>query len=133
MTRINCIPPSELTPAHLVAEYRELPRIFGLVRATIARGETPDDPRNPRDYRLGAGHVRFFYPRLGWLAERQAALIAEMRARGYSPSFDSIDQLTAGIPPEWLGGWQPDAAAQALNRGRITARLAEATARKAPT
>ena len=43
MTRINCVPPSELTVQHLVAEYRELPRIFALVRAAIARGERPDD------------------------------------------------------------------------------------------
>lgn len=60
MTRINCIPPRELSREHLIAEYRELPRIFALVRAAIARGESPDDPRNPTSYTLGAGHVRFF-------------------------------------------------------------------------
>ncbi|CUW45036.1 endonuclease V [Brucella vulpis] len=78
MTRINCIPPAELTGPHLVAEYRELPRVFALVRAAIQRGEAPQDPRNPQQYTLGAGHVRFFYARLGYLAKRQAALIAEM-------------------------------------------------------
>lgn len=131
MTRINCIPPAELSPAHLVAEYRELPRIFGLVRASALRGERPGDRRNPTQYRLGAGHVRFFYPRLGWLLARQIALIAEMRARGYAPSFDAPEALMDGIAAEWLGDWQPDAAAMALNRGRINERLADSAAKRA--
>lgn len=130
MTRINCIPPEELTPAHLVAEYRELPRIFGLVRAAIARGEKPGDPRNPTAYRLGAGHVRFFYPRLGWLLARQIALVAEMRARGYAPSFDRPEVLVEGVGPDWMGHWQPTPEALAENRARIAERLAEAAARR---
>lgn len=123
MTRINCVPPAELTTQHLVAEYRELPRIFGLVRAAIARGERPDDSRNPRDYRLGPGHVRFFYPRLGFLARRQEALVAEMLRRGYSPSFTDPAGLLAGMPAEWCGDWTPSADAMALNRARIAERI----------
>lgn len=124
MTRINCIPPAELTTPHLIAEYRELPRIFGLVRAAIARGERPDDPRNPAEYRLGAGHVRFFYPRLGYLVRRQEALIAEMQRRGYAPGFTDPSGLLAGIPDAWRGDWAPSDAAVAINRGRIAERLA---------
>lgn len=130
MTRINCIPPADLTTPHLVAEYRELPRVFGLVRAAIARGETPDDPRNPSGYRLGAGHVRFFYPRLGYLARRQASLVAEMQARGHAPSFTEPAALLRGIPPEWTGDWQPDEAAMSLNRARIAERISDALRKK---
>ncbi len=86
MTRINCIPTSELSGPHLVAEYRELPRVFALVRAAISRGESPTDPRNPPAYTLGKGHVRFIYSRFSYLAKRQASLIAEMQRRGYRPS-----------------------------------------------
>lgn len=123
MTRINCIPPSELVGAHLVAEYRELPRIFALVRAAIARGERPDDPRNPLDYRLGAGHVRFFYCRLGYLARRQAELVAEMQARGYRPAFTATERLLDGFPQDWCQDWQPTPEAMAANRARIADRL----------
>ena len=123
MTRINCVPPSELSPQHLVAEYRELPRIFALVRAAIARGELPDDPRNPDAYRLGAGHVRFFYCRLGYLAKRQAALVAEMKARGFQPTFTDTGRLLDGFPKAWCKDWQPTADALAANRARISARL----------
>lgn len=125
MTRINCIPPSELSGPHLVAEYRELPRVFALVRAAIARGEAPDDPRNPRDYTLGRGHVRFFYARLGYLAQRQAALVAEMKARGYAPQFTQTESLLDGFPPSWCNDWQPTAQAMAINRARIAERQSQ--------
>ena len=123
MTRINCIPPQELTGPHLVAEYRELPRIFTLARAAIGRGENPDDPRNPRSYTLGKGHVRFFYPRLGFLVQRQQSLIDEMLRRGYQPSYQSTAHLIEGIPEQWCADWQPDEAAITINKARIAERL----------
>lgn len=131
MTRINCVPPSELSGAHLVAEYRELPRIFALVRAAVARGETPTDRRNPAAYTLGAGHVRFFYSRLGYLASRQADLIKEMQARGYVPTFTDPAGLLTGIPPAWHGDWLPTAEALALNRARLAERLSTMAAKRA--
>lgn len=123
MTRINCIPPSELTGPHLVAEYRELPRVFALVKAAILRGETTEDRRNPRAYTLGTGHVRFFYTRLGFLAKRQASLVAEMQARGYTPQFTATHELLIDIPPEWCSDWEPSDEAMAINRARIAERL----------
>lgn len=56
MTRINCVPVEELTDKHLLAEYRELPRIFNLARAV-------EDA--PTEYVLGTGHMKFFYDKLG--------------------------------------------------------------------
>lgn len=124
MTRINTVPPSELTGPHLVAEYREAPRVFALVRAAAARGERPGDKRNPTAYTLGKGHVRFFYSRLAYLADRQAALVAEMLRRGYKPAFtDCLRSVNADIPREWWGEWVPDADALAVNRARIAERI----------
>ena len=122
MTRINCIPPRELSREHLIAEYRELPRIFALVRAAIARGETPDDRRNPQSYTLGTGHVRFFYCRLGYLVKRQGAIVEEMRARGYRPAFDDPAGLIAGLPVVWCQDWEPTPEAVAINLARIAER-----------
>jgi len=124
MTRINCIPPRELSREHLIAEYRELPRTFALVRAAIERGETPDDPRNPPSYTLGTGHVRFFYCRLGYLVKRQGAIIEEMRSRGYRPTFDDVAALIADIPLAWCQDWEPTPEAVAANLARIAARSA---------
>ena len=126
MTRINCVPPQELSTRHLIAEYRELPRVFTLARNAIARGERPTDPRNPSHYVLGKGHVRFFYPRLGYLQRRQADIITECLARSFKLTFTETARLTEGIPEAWRGDWVPGAAALALNRARIAERSSAA-------
>ena len=61
MTRINCIEPKYLKDKHLVAEYRELPRVFGLIEKAIERGENPKAPKFNRSYIMGKGHLHFFY------------------------------------------------------------------------
>lgn len=126
MTRINCVPVEELTREHLVAEYRELPRAFKLIRAAIERGEAPDDRRNPRAYTLGTGHVRFFYDKVAWLLDRQEALCAEMARRGYAVNFpfDADALMPGGCPLDRWNNWRPDAEALAANRARIADRLA---------
>jgi len=124
MTRINCVPPEELCHEHLIAESRELPRVFGMVRGMIARGPAePAFARIPPAYRMGAGHMAFVCDKLGYLVERQSALIAEMRRRGYAPQFTDPDAILEGIPLLWRGDWAPDADALAINRARIAERL----------
>jgi hypothetical protein len=119
VTRINCIPPAELSDKHLVAEYRELPRVFGLVARAALRGERPDDPRNPTEYTLGKGHVRFFYPRLGYCHTRFTQIVHEMRLRGMHPKFDAVPGLAHMPPDGFFQQWEPTPQAQALNRQRI--------------
>lgn len=121
MTRINCIPTRELTDKHLGAEYRELPRVFGLVRKAIHRGEKPNPDEIPK-YTLGAGHCRFFYPRLNYLAIRYADLVAECRRRGRVVNHPKLP--TSGIPGVWFGNWHPTSEAKKINRARIAERIA---------
>lgn len=126
MTRINCVPPKTLCQQHLVAEYRELPRIFGLVEKAVARGEQPNDIRNPTRYKLGSGHVRFFYPRLQYLANRQADIVAEMKRRGITVNFEAPKRSNYdSIPDEWFGDWVPDKEAILINGDRINERMPE--------
>lgn len=120
MTRINVVPPSELSGPHLVAEYRELPRIFGLVRARIEKGQSPSQCNIPTKYRLGTGHVTFFYDKITFLAKRQKRLIREMIYRNYSPKFTSVD--VSDIPPEWKNDYIPTEEALSINRQRIKER-----------
>lgn len=121
MTRINCVPVEELSVKHLVAEYRELPRVFRLAREAIERG---DKGNPPPDYVLGKGHVWFFYSRCGYLYKRQKQLYAEMVRRGYSPNFKPTRELLKGIPSSWRLDWVPTPRALALNRQRIIERTA---------
>ena len=124
MTRINCVPPNTLCQQHLVAEYRELPRIFGYVVKAVDRGETPDDERNPRSYVLGKGHVRFFYPRLGYLIQRQQSIVSEMKSRGITVNFEAPRREKFNtIPDEWFGDWAPDDTAININTARINERM----------
>lgn len=122
MTRINCIPAVELTDKHLVAEYRELPRVFAL-----ARRARPREAR-PASYTLGTGHVLFFYDKLEWLTKRHAELVSEMRRRGFTVNFP--------VPPAHpdralYGDWVPTDQALKVNRRRIRVRLREAKQRRA--
>lgn len=121
MTRINCVSPKELHHKHLVAEYRELPRIFGLAFNAMKRGEKPTDSRNPTSYVLGAGHVRFFYPRLGYLRQRFFELVCEMQIRGFKPIHLAPPHV--GLSTDWFTDWVPDEKAVALNRERISQRM----------
>lgn len=128
MTRINCIPVGELHNKHLLAEYRELPRVFRLVERYQARGGDPAQLRlhdQPTEYVLGKGHVKFFYTRLLWLSWRHVYLVSEGERRGFQLNFTENLRVTyAHLDSHWWGDWEPTAEAMALNRARIDDRLA---------
>jgi hypothetical protein len=125
MTRINCVPVAELTRQHLVAEYRELPRLFRLVYNAQKRGETIYSIAGsaPNEYCLGKGHLRFFYTRLNYITSRFYALIAEMKRRGYKVSYKEPPPVYNKLDSIWFGRWTPTKKARAINRKRIKDRL----------
>lgn len=119
MTRINCVPVEELSGQHLVAEYRELPRVFALARKAAARGAHAA----PADYTLGKGHLLFFYTRLAYLVRRHSELVSEMQRRGYKPSFSGVKRADyPDIPDQYWEDWQPTPQALEANRRRILER-----------
>lgn len=119
MTRINCVPVQELSGPHLVAEYRELPRVFALAQKAAQRG----DVRQPPAYTLGKGHLLFFYTRLGYLARRHVELVHEMKRRGYKPTYQGVQRTDFPcIPDEYWNEWRPTAQALQMNRARIEER-----------
>lgn len=116
MTRINCVPVSELSNKHLVAEYRELPRLAA--HAAKKFSSFPDfEP--PSSYRLGKGHMDFFVDKGAWLKARQEELVAEMLKRGYTVNFPSYPDCH---PEAWRGDWKVTEEALRLNRERINER-----------
>lgn len=123
MTRINVVPVTELVQEHLIAEYRELPRIFALVLKAHERG--PEwRARQPGFYTLGPGHVLFFYDKLTWLARRQRHLVREMQRRGYKPQYTAcLRRQWQHIPEGYWQDYEPTEAAMATNRERISTRL----------
>jgi hypothetical protein len=129
MTRINCVPVQELTDKHLLAEYRELPRVFKLAR------RCPDAPKN---YTLGAGHVKFFYDKLLYCQKRQVQLYEEMKLRGFKPKYDP-EELWHYHPKaggrtfeyQWED-WAPTPEALEINRNRIGERILASKLKKQP-
>jgi deoxyribonuclease (pyrimidine dimer) len=129
VTRINLVPPAELVDLHLLAEYRELPRVFSLVEKRAVRGTTPDRMQLPTEFCLGKGHVRFFYDKLLWLSWRQIALVNELMRRDYDPQFRENMRVTyQHIPSIWWNDWQPTETDVALSRQRIEERLKDMAA-----
>ena len=111
MTRINVgVRASELCDQHLVAEYRELPRLWGMTSKT-----TP-----PTSFKLGRGHVLWCAQYQGMLHDRYVALVAEMHARGMRTTYPRP-------PAEAAAGRRPAAheltAARVLVLERIEERL----------
>lgn len=122
MTRINLVPPKELTDQHLMREYQELPRIVGLVRKAIHKGRKPSDFKIAPDYILGSGHVTFFYNKLEFLRKRQLSLIAELLDRKYKIVHqDGLD--LQDIPYEWKKDYIPTENGLMLSRNRIKEKI----------
>lgn len=104
MTRINLVDPEVLSNKHLVAEYHELPRIFGLCRKRVNAG-TMHKVKIPTRYTMGTGHVVFFYDKLQFLVNRYNLLQKEMFRRGYKARYDSTG-LTDGLE-QYCNNWRP--------------------------
>lgn len=129
MTRINLVDPKDLIRQHLIAEYHELPRIFGLVYAQQKKGKTPKDITIPPTYRLGTGHMTFFYDKLKFLEERFKLLVEEMGRRGFNAAHTSIPNFTKEISPEWWGNYEPTPEDIKISKERIDQRRMEIESR----
>ena len=123
MTRINCVDPSMLSDKHLVAEYNELPRVFRLVL------QTGEDPRwlkaTHRTYKLGSGHLKFFYTKCQYLKKRYVELYKEMLRREMKPHSSVVKAVLTRakfIDKEFCEDWEPTEANWAENIKRLKER-----------
>ena len=119
MTRINsAIPPKNLTDQHLVAELRELPRIFTSVLKRVEKGRPFNDI--PKKFTLGPGHCKFFYDKTLFLQRRHCLLQKEYRTR-FNREWP--------YKPEWLAyEWEthiPTQEERDLLIERISTRISE--------
>lgn len=99
MTRINSnINPKRLTDEHLRAEIRELPRIPSKVKTHLENGKTIDElltkAKSVSNFKLGTGHVIFFYDKILFLLKRYELLLEEYKKR-YSKNwnFESVNKI----------------------------------------
>ena len=86
MTRINVgIPPVKLIDQHLIAEYRELPRVATLVRKRIEKKQGFEDI--PPVFSLNKGHMLFFADKGEYLFKRWVDIRNEMDRRGFKSKW----------------------------------------------
>lgn len=79
MTRINLIPVKELSDQHLIAEYRELPRV---IKQKI------DISNAPEKYCLGKGHVKWAKKHTMFILYRYGEICNEMKHRGFKFNYE---------------------------------------------
>ena len=123
MTRINLVPPSELTDQHLIAEYREIFMVAGSLRRTLLSKNGFQESRVPRKYTLNKGHVYFFYNKGQYLHKRYLDLISEMKKRGFSPSDNRTFPDKIFINNNLYNDWMPCRDDLLLIRKRINQKI----------
>jgi len=80
MTRINVgVLPQELSDKHLIAEHREIKRIPNCIK----KGRYKLDGI-PSEFKLGTGHVKFFYNKLQYLHNRYNSIYQECLKRNFN-------------------------------------------------
>lgn len=122
MTRINIVPPTELTDQHLVAEYREIFMVGpSLQRSIKSKAGVHGIPNR---YTLNKGHVKFFYNKGKYLHNRYLSLIAEMRDRGMNPNPDRVFSVDH-FPDPYYNDWCPEDGDFDIVRDRIRLRISE--------
>ena len=101
MTRINVgYPVEKLSRLHLIAEHREIKRIPNAITSGKAKIENI-----PESFRLGAGHVKFFYNKCGYLLKRYKKLYKECKKRNYN--VQDYSSCWDGIPKDLMGDYNP--------------------------
>ena len=128
MTRINLLPPELLTNIHLMAEYRELPRIFTRVKWRIEKGQTLADiaPKITEHYTLNTGHETFFNDKLKWLYERYTRIYRVLLERNYNLDLGKYVSILNGAKElertEWWNDYTPRPEDVYLNMARVARR-----------
>ena len=117
MTRINVgISPTELTDKHLLAEHREIKRIPNCIN----KGKYNMDGI-PDRFKLGTGHVKFFYNKLFYLFTRYLELYVECKKRGFN--VQNYTNAWNSIPKELMGNYIPTENDRKLIQQRINEKL----------
>lgn len=134
MTRINTVQPQELNNKMLMGELHEITRIYNLVRKAQDRGINQHNYKHmlkqPSEYTLGTGHVKFFFSRLDYITKRYYALNAEAKQRGYNVNPINEQDLVKGIDKWWFGSYTPTKDSIKINRQRIAERLEAINSKK---
>jgi deoxyribonuclease (pyrimidine dimer) len=118
MTRISVGFVKQCADKHINKERIEVLRIPNAIKKGTAK---VDLKKIPKDFRLGSGHVTFFYNKVGFLKKHYEALTEECIKRGFNPT-DYSDAFN-DIPSHLMNDYAPTEYDIQIVRERITERL----------
>ncbi len=123
MVRINVgVNPRYLHDKHLGAEYNEILKLCGHVRAH----PTPCKKPWPTEYTLGKGHINFFKDKLVYLHRRWEAVCTECERRGRYTDRSKFHKNLQGVDNctliQLANDWQPRQRDFELVKARIIQR-----------
>lgn len=124
MTRVSSsVHPSKLCDQMLIAEHREIKRVPNDVFKHIQNGKLHLLQDLPVTFRLGTGHVKFFYDKIKYLHMRWLKIDLECRKRGFKMSDWS--GAFKQVPEEYQNYWREndDPEVNRIIVERITERL----------
>ena len=117
MTRINVgICPTELTDKHLLAEHREIKRIPNCIN----KGRYNMDGI-PNKFKLGKGHVKFFYNKLLYLKKRYIRIYEECIKRGFN--IQNYVKAWDNVPKKLMNDYKVEANDIIIIKERINYKL----------
>lgn len=117
MTRINVIPVQYLADQHLIAEYRELPRVL---KQNIDLSDAPDN------YCLGKGHMKWGRKHALYCLKRYKEICNEMIYRGFTVNYTYEDlkkYVNINCPKEILNDYIITDVDIVLNLKRIVEKI----------
>jgi deoxyribonuclease (pyrimidine dimer) len=121
LTRINIIPVEELTDQHLMAEYREIFMVGSALQRSL-KSKNWNPKRIPRKFRLGSGHVMFFYDKGRYLFNRYDEIRKELKKRNFK--LDKSRQFKISqFPEDYYNDWKPSTEDEKIIRKRIEERI----------
>ena len=123
MTRINIVPPSELTDQHLIAEYREITMVPAALKRTLLSKGGLRKNKISTHYTLNTGHVYFFYNKGKYLHRRYDELIREMRLRGFIADPNRVFPYEIFMDNELYEDWIPTIEDYKIIRERIQQKI----------
>tara|TARA_B100000287_G_C20611208_1_gene772125 strand:+ start:916 stop:1329 length:414 start_codon:yes stop_codon:yes gene_type:complete len=123
MTRINIVPPSELTDQHLVAEYREIFMVGSSLQRSL-KSKSWNINKIPEKFTLNKGHVMFFYDKGKYLSKRYNQLRYEMCIRGMNPDVNRVFKRDQWPEHLW-NDWTPTIEDQKITRKRIEEKISQ--------
>jgi len=119
MTRISSsIKPIELCDKMLIAEHREIIRIPNTIKSGKAK---VDLSTIPLDFKLGSGHVIFFYNKLKYLHNRYLQLYKECIDRGFN--IQDYSNCFLDLPTNLYKDWEETEETRRVVKERINKRL----------